>query len=137
MYVSHIQNIMTQLKVLIVDDDETCLKLLSKFIKEYSFQIYTATNGIDAIEIFRNNPDIDIILMDIKMPGIDGFEATRRIRQLDENVLVIAQTAYALMGDRQRVIESGCNDYITKPIRKNDLIYLIGQHIDLKNTDQT
>jgi CheY-like chemotaxis protein len=122
---------MTQLKILIVDDDETSRMLLTKFINKQSLEILTATNGFEAIETFRNNPDISIILMDIKMPGIDGFEATRRIRLLDDRVIIIAQTAYALMGDRQRVIESGCNDYITKPVRRDDLISVIGKHIDI------
>ena len=122
---------MTQLKILIVDDDETSRMLLTKFINKQALEILTATNGFEAIETFRNNPGISIILMDIKMPGIDGFEATRRIRLLDDRVIIIAQTAYALMGDRQRVIESGCNDYITKPVRRDDLISVIGKHIDI------
>jgi CheY-like chemotaxis protein len=66
--------------------------------------------------------------MDIKMPEMDGYEATKQIREFNKNVIIIAQTAYAQSGDRDKAIEAGCNDYISKPIRKNDLLALIKKH---------
>lgn len=119
------------LKILLVDDDSTSIFLLARLIKHQSREILIANDGMEAIEACRNNPDIDLVLMDIKMPGIDGFEATRRIRQFNTNVVIIAQTAYALMGDRQKVIDAGCNDYLTKPIRKQDLILKINQYYNV------
>jgi len=67
------------------------------------------------------NPHIQLILMDIKMPDMNGYEATRQIRTFNQDVVIIAQTAYALTGDREKAIEAGCNDYLTKPINKNIL----------------
>ena len=80
------------------------------------------------MSVCRDNPDIDLILMDIKMPELDGYEATRQIRQFNREVTIIAQTAYALSGDREKALEAGCNDYISKPIKKEDLVELLLQY---------
>ncbi len=104
------------LKILIVEDDETSEMLLSVLVKEFSNDVLLARTGIEAIEIYRNNPDIDLILMDIQMPGMDGYEATRQIRKLSKHAIIIAQTAYSILGDSKKAIESGCDDYISKPI---------------------
>ena len=103
------------LKILIVENDETSVKLISRLVKKYGKEILIARNGLEAVQICRNTPGIDLILMDIKMPGLDGYGTTKQIRQFNKNVLIIAQTAYALSGDREKAIEAGCNDYITKP----------------------
>jgi len=84
-------------------------------------EVLRAKNGFEAIEFCRNNPDIDMVLMDIKMPVMGGYEATRRIRQFNKNTIIIAQTAYGLEGDREKAIDSGCNDYLSKPIKKEVL----------------
>ncbi|MBI9037633.1 MAG: response regulator, partial [Bacteroidales bacterium] len=78
--------------------------------------------GEEAVEICRNNPDIDLILMDIKMAKMDGYEATRQIRKFNKDVVIIAQTAHALSGHREKALEAGCNDYISKPIKKEVLL---------------
>jgi CheY-like chemotaxis protein len=70
-----------------------------------------------------------LMLMDIQMPGMSGYEATRQIRQFNKEVIIIAQTAYAQTGDREKAIEVGCNDYISKPINQNLLIELIEKHL--------
>ncbi len=88
-------------------------------------EILVARNGVEAIEMCKNNPDIDIILMDIKMPYKNGHEATREIRDFNKDVIVIAQTAHTLHGYETKIIESGCNDYISKPISKEKLFKLI------------
>ena len=82
------------------------------------------------MEACRNNPDIDLVLMDIKMPIMNGCEATRQIRQFNKDVVIIAQTAYGLEGDRERAIESGCNDYISKPISIDLLRMLIQKYFN-------
>ena len=84
---------------------------------------------MEAIEACKKNPDIDLILMDIRMPVMNGHEATRIIREFNKEVIIIAQTAFALAGDREIAIEAGCNDYLTKPIDKAELLAIIDQYI--------
>jgi CheY-like chemotaxis protein len=115
----------SQLNILIVEDDEISEILLEEELRKTGNKIQKARSGIEAVEISRNNPDIDLILMDIRMPGMDGYEATRQIRQFNNKVVVIAQTAHGLVGDRERAINAGCNDYITKPIKTTKLHSLI------------
>ena len=113
------------LKILIAEDDEASEMLISLELKKFSKEILKATNGIEAIEICRNNPDIDLVLMDIQMPQINGYQATREIRKFNKKVIIIAQTAYALVGDKEKAIEAGCNNYISKPIRQDELLALL------------
>ena len=110
-----------KLKILIVEDDETSELLISMAVKIFSKEILKTRSGHETVETCRNNPDIDLILMDIKMPGIDGFEATRQIREFNHKVFIIAQTAYGFSADREKAITAGCNDYISKPINVNML----------------
>jgi signal transduction histidine kinase/CheY-like chemotaxis protein len=117
-----------KLKTLIVDDDETSRRLLGTILEQLSETLLYAKNGLEAVTLFRNNPDIDLILMDMKMPVMDGYEATRQIRQLSKNPYIIAQTAFSLKGDKEKVIRSGCNNYITKPINKEESVALIHQY---------
>ena len=118
------------LKVMIVEDDEISMTFLKLLLEPISKQIILAKNGADAIKLCRDNQDIDLILMDIKMPELDGYEATRQIRQMNQDVIIIAQTAYSLVGDRDKSIEAGCNDYITKPIFKDKLMTLISKYFN-------
>jgi len=106
-----------RLKILIAEDDETSVSYLSTALKTYCKEILTAGTGVEAVETCRNNPDLDLVLMDIRMSVLDGYEATRQIRQFNKNVIIIAQTAYAMVGDREKAIEAGCDDHIAKPIR--------------------
>jgi len=119
-----------KLKILIVEDDETSCFLLYKGVKRFGGEILKVNSGIAAVKECGNNPDLDLILMDIKMPEMDGYEATRQIRQFNKHVIIIAQTAYALMGDREKSIDAGCNDHITKPINPNLLNELIQKHVN-------
>jgi len=116
------------LRILIAEDDETSLELLHHTIRSIAVEILIVRNGVDAIKACRNNPDIDLILMDIKMPGMDGHEATRQIRLFNKDVVIIAQTAFAFTGDREEAIAAGCNDYISKPLNKTTLSGLIKKH---------
>jgi PAS domain S-box-containing protein len=110
------------LKILIVEDDEISHSLLSRMLQNIMGTVLHAITGVEAIEACRNNPDLDLILMDIRMPKMDGLEATRHIRQFNKDVIIIAQTAYAFTGDSEKAIEAGCNDCISKPIDRNLLI---------------
>ena len=116
------------LKILIAEDDKISELFISKVIKMFSKEIITVQNGRDAVEIYRDNQDIDLILMDIGMPIMDGYEATRQIRKFDENVVIIAQTAYGLANDREKALQAGCDDYISKPINKDELYGLINKY---------
>ena len=117
------------LKILVVDDDASSCHLLSVMVKRYCKEIINVATGREAIEICKNMPDIDLVLMDIKMPYVDGYEATRQIRQFNRNIVIIAQTAYAPSGEREKALEAGCNDYISKPILKKDLDILIRRYL--------
>ncbi|MBE9467399.1 MAG: response regulator, partial [Bacteroidetes bacterium] len=117
-----------KIKILIVEDDEASNLFLVALLKKLNTETLTATNGSEAIEICRSNPDLDLILMDIKMPVINGYEATRQIREFNKSVVIIAQTAYGLAGDDEKAIKAGCNSYIKKPVLKNKLFSLINQY---------
>ncbi|WP_339703363.1 PAS domain S-box protein [Algoriphagus aquimarinus] len=118
------------LNILIVDDDKISRMLLTKTIKVFSKEIIEAMDGVEALEACKNNPDIDLVMMDINMPNMNGHEATRQIRQFNKNVIIIAQTANAFDSDRKLAMESGCNDFISKPIRKNELLGLINKYFN-------
>lgn len=117
--------ILSNLNVLVVEDDEISRIYLSELLKEKCKNIYYADNGKEALQIHSSEKDIDMILMDIKLPVMDGYSTTAKIRETDKNVLIIAQTAYAMAGDREKALSVGCNEYITKPLLKKDLLELI------------
>lgn len=119
-----------KLKILIAEDEEFAEMHLTLIVKTISSEILYAKNGSTAVEICRDNPDINLILMDMKMPITNGFDATRQIRSFNESVIIIAQTAYALEGDQEKTLAAGCNDYISKPIDKNKLLELIFKHFE-------
>jgi len=119
------------LKILVAEDDEVSVLLLSKALRMYCREIVTAENGFEAVEACRNHPDIDLFLMDIKMPGMDGLEATRQIRKFNKDVIIIAQTGFGLTGDREKAIEAGCNDYLSKPIVIEELKGLIRKYLKI------
>ena len=123
------KNKIQNLKILIVEDDEASETLLSIEVRKFSRVILKAKNGFEAVEICRNNPDIDLILMDIQMPVMNGYEATRQIRGFNKDLVIIAQTAFALTGDKEKAIDVGCNDYITKPIKTDELKQMIIKYL--------
>src|SRR5664279_3280782 len=118
------------LKILIVEDDEISYSLLSRTLQKISKEVLHVITGVKAVEACRNNPDLDLVLMDIRMPKMNGLEATRQIRQFNTDVIIIAQTAYAFSGDKEKAIEAGCNNYISKPINKTLLYELIKKHVN-------
>jgi len=110
------KNEVQKLKILIAEDDPTSEMLITMALKIFSKELIKVKTGIEAVETCRNNPDIDLIMMDIKMPMLNGYDATRRIREFNKDVVIIAQTAYALIHEKEIALEAGCNDYISKPI---------------------
>lgn len=117
-----------KLKILIADDDEVSILLIENFIEEIDKVILKARTGAEAIIICRDHPDLDLILMDARMPEMNGYEATQRIREFNKEVIIIAQTAEGFAGDREKAIDAGCNDYISKPINNEDLLALIEKY---------
>ncbi len=113
------------LKILVVEDDKISEMLISMAVKKFSREVLKAGKGEDAVELCRNNPDIDLILMDVKMPGMDGYEVTRQIRDFNKKVCIIAQTAFVLAEEKDKAIEAGCNDFISKPLDLEKLNGLI------------
>jgi CheY-like chemotaxis protein len=114
-------------KILIVDDDVRNLFALTAALERYGMNLTTAESGKEALSLLEKNPDTDIILMDIMMPEMDGYETMRKIRENEKNkdLAIIAVTAKAMKGDRQKCIESGASDYITKPVNVDHLLSLM------------
>ena len=129
-FIDRSENRIKNLKILIVEDDDASEMLISISVSEFSNEIIIATTGREAIETCRNNSDIDLILMDIRIPEMDGYEATRQIRKFNKDVIIIAQTAYGLTGDKEKSLDAGCNDYITKPIKTDELESLIQKYFE-------
>ncbi len=117
-----------QLKILVAEDDEVSEMLIDTYIKMFGKEILQARTGVEAVNACRDNPDIDLILMDIRMPEMSGYEATKQIREFNREVIIIAQTAFGLTSDRGKSLEAGCNDYIKKPINKTELFSLIHKY---------
>lgn len=120
-------------RILVVEDDELSYLFLKKLLEEKGLEIVYAANGADAIKMVRNDTEISLVLMDIKMPEMSGEEATRQIRTFNRDIPIIAQTAFAMPADRNRFIEIGCNDYISKPIERDKLIRLLEKYLNSPN----
>jgi len=125
---SHKKNLKDS-KILIVDDDRMSAEYLTEVLKYEMGKILYAKNGIEAVKTAEENNDIDLILMDLKMPKMDGLTATKKIREFNEDVIIIAQTAFALEGDQEKALKAGCDDYISKPIEEETLFALIKKHL--------
>lgn len=116
--------------ILIAEDDESNVLLLRKALEKTHAEIIHAENGKEAIKLFRTNPDIDIILMDIRMPVMDGIEATTQIKQIDKNVPIVVQTAFTMSSEKEKSFKAGCDDYISKPINIKELFATVCKHIE-------
>jgi PAS domain S-box-containing protein len=119
-------------KILIADDDGSSYIFLETLLNRFSPEIIWAKNGKQAIDILNKNKNIDLILMDIRMPDMDGITATRKIRSKFPDLPIIAQTAYAQVTDRKLALENGCNDYLSKPISPDELIAVLVRYLGPK-----
>jgi PAS domain S-box-containing protein len=115
--------------ILIVEDDETSFKYLYNILNRAGLNILRATTGKEAVDACDKHSEIELVLMDIQLPGMSGYEATQKIREFKPDIPIIAQTAHALPEDKQKSIESGCNDYISKPIKRQSLLAKIDHFI--------
>jgi CheY-like chemotaxis protein len=108
--------------ILVAEDEESNFMLIKVLLSHYNLNLLRAKNGADAVMICRSVKPIDLILMDLKMPVMDGYEATRQIREFLPEMPIIALTAYSTEVDKNKAISAGCNDFISKPIKKDILI---------------
>jgi PAS domain S-box-containing protein len=120
------------LKILISEDDETSDLLIAIMLRKFNTEILHAKTGIEVLGLLKEHPDIDMILMDIQMPVMNGYEATREIRKFNNDIVIVAQTAYALSGEREKAMDAGCNDYFAKPIDQNMLNEVIMKYFNEK-----
>lgn len=119
------------LKILIVEDEYTNMFFLKSAFKGQQFELVTVGNGEMAVAAFEQSPDFDLVLMDLKLPLMNGFKATAEIKKIRSEVPVIAVTAYALRGDKEKALAAGCDDYIAKPFLKTELIGIISKYVKL------
>ncbi|MEA3497018.1 MAG: response regulator [Bacteroidota bacterium] len=119
-------------KILIVEDLEVNHMLIDRILQRTSANLIWAMDGEEAVELCQQHNDIDLVLMDIRLPKMNGYEATKRIRKFRNDLPIIAQTAYVMENNKHKVIDAGCNDLITKPIDKNILLDKVHKYI-MKN----
>jgi two-component system cell cycle response regulator DivK len=115
--------------ILIVEDMETNHMLIDSILRRTYAQVLWAMDGETAIELCKENEDIDIVLMDIRLPGIDGYETTREIRKFRPDLPIVAQTAYVYHNNKYLVLDAGCDDLITKPIKRDMLLRKVNKYI--------
>lgn len=113
--------------ILVAEDEETNYLFIEAILEDTKASLIWAKNGLEAVEKF--NDDVDLVLMDIKMPEMDGLSATQKIRQKSSSVPIIAQTAYAMSEDKNKCLKAGCNDYLTKPLNHKLLLTTIDKFL--------
>jgi len=115
--------------ILIVEDNETSNIYFEAALRKTQAVLKWAKNGLDAVEMVKKNNQVDLILMDINMPKLDGIEATRIIKSLNPAIIVVVQTAFILSGEERMCQEAGCDEFITKPIRLKFLLDTINRYL--------
>lgn len=116
-------------KVLIAEDDEYNFLYVRELLNELNIDHVRVVNGAEAYDVVMNDSSIDLLLLDLKMPVMDGYEAARKIRQVNTKIPIIAQTAYAFSSDREKSLHAGCNDYISKPIDRKEFERLLAKYL--------
>lgn len=116
-------------KCLLVDDNKDILLYLNRVLLDTGIKILTSRSGMEAIEIIKNNPDIDVVLLDMQMPEMNGIEATREIRKIRRDIPIIAQTAFIFEDDKDIILEAGCDACLIKPIRKDHLLTVMSNFL--------
>lgn len=117
-----------RIKILLAEDDPIAVLLIKRILQKIDCEVTVAQNGALALQYFKDQQNWDLILMDMMMPEMNGFEATREIRKLNQTVPIIAQTALSTDSDRENTLKAGCTDYIKKPIDMNLFLALVKKH---------
>jgi len=120
----------TSPKILIAEDVESNFLYLKAVLSKLNAIVFWAKNGIEAIEICETNP-IDLVLMDLQMPDMNGYEATEILKKKLPHIPIVAQTAFAMSDDREKALEAGCDDYLAKPIKSKDLLTVVEKFIKI------
>ena len=120
-----------KLNILVAEDDLINQKLFSYILKDVSNELIIEPNGARAVETFKKRSDIDLILMDLKMPEMDGYEATENIREINKDIKIIALSAFALETERKKALASGFTSYLSKPVSRADLLKAIGKFFEI------
>ena len=115
--------------ILIAEDEAVSRFLFEKALKKTRANLFFVKNGVEAVEMVKENTEIDVVIMDIRLPLMDGFEATVKIKELLPEMPVIIQSAYAMQSTREEALESGCDDFITKPIKVETLLAILHRHL--------
>ena len=126
-------NNLKKLKIIIAEDDEITTKLINTIVAKYSIHIFKVRNGNDAVETCKNNPDIDLIFMDIQMPDMNGYEAIKQIREFNNEVIIFAESAFVMLGDKEKAFSIGSNEYLSKPYKSQQLIELLYKYFSTDN----
>ena len=117
-----------RINILLAEDDPIAVLLIKRILQKIDCEVTVAQNGALALQYFKDQQNWDLILMDMMMPEMNGFEATREIRKLNQTVPIIAQTALSTDSDRENTLKAGCTDYIKKPIDMNLFLALVKKH---------
>jgi len=117
--------------VLVVEDQPENYEFLEVLLSRNAVRLLHAWNGKEALELFSRHPEINMVMLDIKLPDISGYEVAKKMKAGKPNIPVIAQTAYAMSDDREKSFKAGCDDYISKPMRKDDLLRIVGKYLTL------
>lgn len=126
-----IMNETKKLNILIAEDDQTSEMFFEIAVRSFAGKIFKTKNGKEAVNVCRQNPDLDLILMDIMMPEINGYEATRQIREFNKEIIIVAQTAFDRGDGEEDAIAAGCNDIIMKPMDRTDLLKMIRKYFEI------
>lgn len=116
--------------LLVVEDDISGMSLIYELLEETGINIIHAVTGLEAVKICRHQPNLHLVLMDMRLPEMDGYEATKRIKEFRPELPIIAQTAHALSEDRRKCINAGCNDYLTKPLKQEQLFDIMSRFLE-------
>ncbi|HNW50128.1 MAG TPA: response regulator [Prolixibacteraceae bacterium] len=116
--------------ILIVEDVESNYLYLNAVLTKLDAHIEWVKNGLEAVNFAKGHPETDLILMDLQMPEMNGYDASREIKKIYPEMIIIAQTAFAMSDDRSKALEAGCDDYLAKPIRSKDLLDTVNKYLN-------
>lgn len=122
-----------QAVILVAEDNDSNYLLIQEILKNQNFELLRAANGLEAIKIAQNRSDIDLVLMDIRMPILSGYDASKRISKMRPELPIIMQSAFAMRMDMDEAREAGCQSFITKPIEPLKLISLVNQFLNIED----
>ena len=120
--------------ILIVEDEEINYFYLETLLEDFEFitKVLHAKNGKEGVDMCKDNPDIALVLMDIRMPVMNGYEATKHIKEFRPSLKIVAQTAYSTLEDKNKAIQAGCTDFYSKPISEDVLSEIIYRYLVMK-----